>query len=282
VDFLLECIGFPPEHPLEDLIERVRRDGESAPWRGPAEHHMRLALVDGLELRADRDPERGTWNLVPHYQTNRRLRVAVEEILDLPDSRFDALLTGWAAPPTPDELVLDEAGSANVIALSSGGVLVSQAPGAYPITMYLTDARRLPPHVPHGSVLAVSVAGFALDVAYVGADEGVRDAAILERESGAWIRPLDAPGEPGGCAEVSLRILSITHHENPITKLRFDRIEADAPERPHSLFVSRWQLEHDGLPPPRPGARIEGTFLFTGRIAGGLPGPRRTARGAFG
>jgi hypothetical protein len=105
---------------------------------------------------------------------------------------------------------------------------------------------------------------------------------VLERASGASITPLDRPGDPVGCAEVSLRIQEVAHLENRITKLRFDRIETDAPERPHSLFVSRWQLEQDGLPPPRPGLRIEGTFLFLGRVAGGLPGPKKTARGAFG
>jgi hypothetical protein len=278
VDFLLECIGFPPDHPLDDLLERVLRDGEPAPWRGPAEHHVRLPLCAGLELRADHDPVRGTWNILPHFQSHRRLRVSVETIRGLPDSRFDALLTGWAAPPLPDEL---DRGA--FVELGRGGVLVSQAPGAYPLAMYLTDARRLPAtFVPPGSVLAVSVAGFAVDVSYIGPDEGARDAAVLERETGASIEPLDGPGEPVGCAQVSLRITEVLHLENPITKVRFDRIETDAPERPHSLFVSRWQLEQDGLPPPRPGARIEGAFLFTGRIAGGLPGPKQTARGAFG
>jgi hypothetical protein len=48
------------------------------------------------------------------------------------------------------------------------------------------------------------------------------------------------------------------------------------------LFVSRWQLEADKLPAPRPGLRIEGSFLFTGRLAGGLPGPKQTARHSFG
>ena len=51
-------------------------------------------------------------------------------------------------------------------------------------------------------------------------------------------------------------------------------IEVDAPGRPLDLFVSRWQLEAHELPPPRPGWRIEGAFLFTGRVSGGL-GPQR-------
>jgi hypothetical protein len=276
LDFLLECIGFPPDHPLEDLVELVRRQGEPAPWRGPARDHMRMPLVGGLELRAELDSESGAWNVLPYYQTHRRLRVAVEAITTFSDSRFDALLLGWAAPPLPHE-------RETFHELGSGGVLVAQSPGAYPITTYLTDARRLPVGgVLPGTVLAVSVAGFALDVSYVGPDEGARNVAVLEREKGASISPLEGTGDPAGCAEVSMRITEVAHLENPITKLRFDRIETDAPERPHSLFVSRWQLEQDGLEPPRPGLRIEGTFLFLGRIAGGLPGPKRTARGAFG
>ena len=57
---------------------------------------------------------------------------------------------------------------------------------------------------------------------------------------------------------------------------------SDAPGRPLLLFVSPWQLSTDGLPAPRPGWRIEGHFLFTGVIAGGLPGPRRAITRSFG
>lgn len=277
MDFLLECIGFPPGQPLQELVELVQKRGEPAPWRGHAEHHRRLPLVGGLELRIDREDDAAPWNILPHYQTNRRLRIAVEDIRSVPDSRFDALLVGWAAPPLPEQ---EE--KIGLLEWERGSTTTMHAPGAYAISTYLTDARRLPSRIPRGLVLAVSIAGFALDVTYVGDDEGASDPNVLEQENGAAIAPLGGPSEPGGCAEVSLRIQEVLHLENPITKERFDRIEVDAPERPHSLFVSRWQLDSDGLPPPRPGSRIEGTFLFTGRIAGGLPGPRNTARGSFG
>ena len=46
------------------------------------------------------------------------------------------------------------------------------------------------------------------------------------------------------------------------------------------LFLSRWQLEDQGLALPRPGWRIEGIFVFQARIAGGLP--RRGGGGTFG
>lgn len=276
VDFLLECVGFPPEQSLDELVELVRREGEAAPWRGNAADHRRLPIGGGVELRIDRDDAEQPWSVLPHYQTNRRLRVCVDRIRPVPDSRFDALLTGWAAPPFVDG---DELASRIT---GEGWTAVAHAPGAYPIATYLTDARRLPTRLPSGSVLAVSIAGFALTVDYLGADDGGEHPDAVEREHGAAIQPLGSSEDPGGCCEVSLRVLEVARLENPYTGRRFDRLETDAPERPHTLFVSRWQLEQDGLPEPRAGQRIEGSFLFTGRVAGGLPGPRSTARGTFG
>jgi hypothetical protein len=66
---------------------------------------------------------------------------------------------------------------------------------------------------------------------------------------------------------------------NPLTGVEVEIVEADAPGRPMPLFLSRWQLEAEGLPTPRPGWRIEGAFLFQGSVAGGLPRPARRAFG---
>jgi hypothetical protein len=263
VDFLLECIGFPPEYPLTELIDRIERDGEPTPWRGPPEHHLRLPLGGELELRMDRVPEIDRWDVVPYVRVPHRLRVAVESVRSLPDSPFDALLYGWAAPPP---------------AIERGGT----SPGAYRLCAFLHDGRRIPRNLRRGQVLAVSVAGFALDVTFLGPNSGVRDPRILELPHGASIGPLGGPDDPGGCADVSLRIQEIQHRENPITKAPVAVLVCDAPERPLQLFVSSWQLEQDGLPPPRPGWRIEGTFLFSGRVAGGVPGPRRAVGSSFG
>jgi hypothetical protein len=65
-------------------------------------------------------------------------------------------------------------------------------------------------------------------------------------------------------------VRAIHHLENPFTRERIELVEADAPGRPLDLFLSRWQLEAHALPAPRPGWRIEGVFLFNGRVAGGL------------
>jgi len=99
---------------------------------------------------------------------------------------------------------------------------------------------------------------------------------------GASVSPLGGAEAPGGCAELSVRIQEVRHARNSITGEPVEIVEVDAPERPLHLFLSPWQLAQDGLPSPRPGYRVEGTFLFTGRIAGGLPGPRRRVRKSFG
>lgn len=263
MDFLLECIGFPPGTDADDLIRRVRDQGESVPWRGDPSSHRRLLLADGLELRLDREVDQDFWTLLPHFKVPYRLRVAVESLVAVPDSPFDALLIGWAAPPAPE-------------------APESDGQGAYRLAAWLTDARRLPRQLRQGHVLAVGVAGFALEVSYVGPNEGVRDRDILELPHGAFVAPLTGSDSPGGCSEVSLRVKEIRHLRNPITGLTVDVLITDAPERPLLLFLSPWQLFNDGLLQARPGWRIEGTFLFTGRIEGGLPGPRRRLKRAFG
>jgi hypothetical protein len=254
VDFLLECIGFPPDHPLEDIVQCVLRDGEPAAWRGDPARHRRLVLGGGLELRMDREDDRLAWNLLPFFQTPHRLRIAVDEIRALPDSPFDALLWGWVAPP------VEEAER-------------RWSPGAYRLALNLMDARKLPRTVAKGHVLAVAAAGFALDLAQVGP---------LAPGQEARIEPLGHPEDPGGCAEISLAVREIRHLKNPITGIAVELLELDAPERPQVVFTSRWQRERDGLAPPQVGGRIDGTFLFLGTITGGLPGQARAGRRAFG
>jgi hypothetical protein len=263
VDFLLECIGFPPDTPLEGIVARVLEDGEPAAWRGASENHRRLALGSGLEIRIDKEDGRRDWTVLPHYQVSHRLRVAVDEIRALPDSPFDALVLGWASPPLdPEEARL--------------------LPGAYRLSAFVTDARRLPKRLPFGHVLALSVAGFALDVSRVGPEPVGKGPWLPGEEPGTRIAPLGAAGDPGGCSDVSLRIRRVVHLENPITRSPVEILEVEAPGRPLELLVSAWQIEKDSLARPRPGWWIEGTFLFTGRISGGLPGARKEARASFG
>ncbi len=272
MDFLLECVGFPPDHPLDDIVGRALRDGEPAAWRGDPRTHRRLALVGGVDLAIERDDPGLDWTIVPHFRQDARLRVAVEEIRKVPDSRFDALLVGWAAPPVRSP---EDAARARIE--ESAGLLTLAHAGAYPISAFLTDARRLPGKLLQGHVLAVAIAGFALDVTYTGIDGGTSRREVLDLENGASVEPLGGPADPGGCADVSARVVAVRRLYNPITRCEFDILTVDAPERPLTLFVSRWQLEKDGLPAPRVGDRIEGVFLFSGRIAGGLPGPRASA-----
>lgn len=264
MDFLLECIGFPPDADQDDLCERVRREGEPVALRGPGGEHLRLELAAGLELRLDRDEGQEFCTLLPYYQVPHRLRVAVLSIAPVADSRFDALLHGWADPPL------------------EGDPESSRAPGSYRLATWLTDARRLPARLADGHVLAISTAGFALTVDYVGPNAGVRDAAILERPGGAFVEPLGGPEDPGGCSFVSARVQTVRHLVNRLTGRQVDVLEVDAPSRPLTLFVSPWGLDAEGLERPRPGWRVEGTFLFSGRIAGGLAGPRKRVGEVFG
>lgn len=252
MDFLLECIGFPPTVGVDELLEVIEDRGEATAWRGSSADHRLLQLGGGLEVRADRDPGQSFWTVTPHLRVPTRRRLAITAIVRPGDSPFDALLAGWCGPPTPDEW------------------REGDPPGLYRLATWITDARRLEGRVRPGKVLAISVAGFAVHVDRIVPNAEAGQPAVLERPSGALIRPLGGPEDPGGCCDVSLRIRKIQHAVNQVTGEPVEIAVCDAPDRPIALMLSPWQLERDGLPPPRPGWRIEGTFLFTGRIAGGL------------
>jgi hypothetical protein len=251
VDFLLECIGFPPDTDLDELAARVEREGESAAWRDPSGLHRRLPLAEGLELRLDSNPETGVPALWPYFQSPHRLRVAVERLQRIPDQPYDVLLRGEANPPLPSEF--------------------GPPDETWPLACYVTDARRLPQPLAPRHVLAVSIAGFALDVAWTGPEPAAPNPAARARPHGALLFPLGSAQDPGGCMDVSVRIRNVRHLVNPLTGVPFELLEADAPGRPLQLFVSQWQLALDELPTPRPGMRLDGVFVFTGRVAGGLP-----------
>ena len=242
-------------------MDLLRVHGETAPWRGAPEDHRLLALGDGLEVRADRDPGQTFWTVTPHFRTTHRRRIAITSIVRPGDSPFDALLAGWASPPTPEELEL------------------GAPPGLYRLSTWVTDARRLDGRLTPGHVLAVTMAGFAVHVERIVPNVEAARPSILERPAGAMIRPLGEPDSPGGCCDVSLRIQKIQRLRNNVSGEPVEIAFCDAPDRPIALLLSPWQLERDGLEVPRPGWRIEGTFLFTGRIAGGL---RRRRAPAFG
>ncbi len=260
LDFLLESIGFSPQADLDALARQIRSEGEPVAWRGPEGEHLRLAVAPGVDVRLDRDEGEPCPSLWPHFATERRLRVAVKSVVGVPDSPFDALLYGIANPPVPH---LD-------------GSLESEAEREdYPLATYLTDARKLPRSLSSDHVLAVSIAGFSLDITYVGPNTGVHDPYILEEPHGARLLPLGDDERPGGCMELSLRVQRVRHLENGVSGHPIEVLETDAPGRPLELFVSRWHLAAAGFEVPRPGWRIEGAFLFTGRVSGGLPPSRR-------
>ncbi|MFT5464824.1 MAG: hypothetical protein ACI8QS_003731, partial [Planctomycetota bacterium] len=163
-----------------------------------------------------------------------------------------------------------------------GADLVEGGGEDWPLATYLSDARRVPRTTPVGHVIAVSIAGFSLDVSYVGPDEGIANPQVKSEPQGALLLPVGEPDRPGGAMELSLRILRVRSVLNSLTGETVQILEVDTPGRPMDLFVSPWQLTEAGLPKPRMGWRIEGAFLFTGRVSGGLPSPQRRAGGTFG
>lgn len=266
MDFLLECIGFSPEWDLEAVTRHVRQHGEKTAWRGRDGEHLRLPLAGGLELRLDQDDELEP-SLWPFYTSPYRRRVGISRLERLADSPGDAILSGSTNPPAPTG--------------------PDSWDTSHDLTCYLTDAGRLPRNLNQGHVLAVMVAGFALQVEYVGPNETspgryASGADLLDNPHGAAIEALGDPSAPAACMQISMRIRTISHLVNELTGAPVDRIELDAPGQPLEVFVSPWQLSGDDLPPPRPGWRIEGVFLMLGRVVGGLPQPKRRPGVAFG
>ncbi len=263
VDFLMECIGFPPDQDLSRLADLARERGERVPWRGPGGEHLRVSLGGGLGVRLDREEGRFVWSLTPDYRSAQRLRVALDAVSLSADSPSDAFVAGWANPlPREDPS--------------------TPSPDSYPVRALLSDARRLPRTLERGHVIAMALAGFALDVSYIGPDSGAREPWVAGLPHGAAILPLDGAQQPAACLEVSLRILRVQSLTNPLTDRRVDLVEVETPGRSLPFFVSPWQLAADRLTLPRPGLRIEGTFFMCGRIVGGLGSPSQRLGGAFG
>ena len=67
-----------------------------------------------------------------------------------------------------------------------------------------------------------------------------------------------------------------------ILNITYNGLSVDVPGRPMTLFASPWQLDVDRIPRPEPGSWIAGTFLLSGRVAGGLASPTRRLRRNFG
>ena len=257
MDFLLECVGFPPDFDHDLLMEFVAERGEPTPWRDREGRDRRLDLGGGLELRLDHGPGAELPQLLPWFRSPYRMRVAVTALDPVPHSPLDALLVGRANPPLPRP----DGRHPRAVA----------GDGSFDFACHLGDRRRLPSAPRPGHVLAISAAGFALDVSRVSPDIGADEPG---RTAPARIQHLGGGDDPAGCLEIDAPMLAVTRLANPLTGLEFDVVEVDAPGRPLSLFVSRWQLDQDEAARPRPGWRISGVFLFQGHLCGGVPRAR--------
>lgn len=267
MDFLLECVGFPPDWPLRRLVDAAQARGEPAAWRGPAATHKSLRLGELVEVLVERDGA-GPWSCLPLCASPHRLRLAVQARAKIADARFDALVSGRVLP--------DGARHA------TPGDRADAGAGGYGASACLVDARKLPRRLAAGHVLALELCALALDVSYIGADKGCEHPQALDMERGAWLAPLAGVDDPSGAMELSARIARIVREKNPLTDEPYEVLELDCPVRPIRALCSRWSREAEGLEPPQVGARIEGVFLFAGRVRGGLPGPQGRARANFG
>jgi hypothetical protein len=274
MEFLLECIGFPPDWDLERVAKEVRERGEKSAYRGTTGEHLQLPLAGGLELRLDHDGE-GEPSLWPFYASRYRRRVAVSDLRAVADSSYDAILQGVTDPIAPFECEESD------WRLSDLSGAEEEAEG-HALAACLVDAKRLPRTLAMGHVLAVNLAGFALSIDFVGPNEHGSSPEVLDLPHGARMQVLGGADNPAACMELSMRIRSVSHMRNAITGEEVNCIELDAPGAPLEVFVSPWQLEQDGLPRPKPGGRVEGVFLLLGRIVGGLPRPRGRRKVAFG
>lgn len=281
MEFLLECIGFPPSHDFAGLAHHAARHGSPVAWRGPAGLHKSLELGDGLALHVDREEGEQGLSLFPFVRSACRLRVAVESLRTPPDSPCDAIVVGWVLAPKPSPSDCISGGPLGIAPLLGaendseyhpGAGIRGLGLGSTRLSALLTDARLLPKRIPAGHVLAVGLAGFAIHVDQLQADA---DRTLM-------IRPLNGPDDPAGCVEIAAPITGITELRNPLTGARIQRVEIDLDGRALGLHLSPWQLFEDGLRPARVGDRIEGTFLLSGRVLGGLPSVRRKVGACFG
>jgi hypothetical protein len=100
----------------------------------------------------------------------------------------------------------------------------------------------------------VTASAFALDVAHCGplGRGGAGGAGWLEPEAG-----VDLPGT----VYLAAHVTGVQELENPLTGAPFQLVELDLLGG-LSVFVSPWQLAHDGLAAPQVGDWIAGSFVF--------------------
>lgn len=265
MQFLLECIGFGPNHDLDDLQRRLQREGLAVRGRSGEGDHRRLLLSHGLEVWLD--PGRDARADAP----------AIEPMLwpGVAPGRPSAFqVHGLEAPHgAPFSSVVRASLAERRSSAERDGEGTRRLDGGPVIgwSFALVDDGP-PPQI--GDALELALTGFALDVtAVLPAPPGGR--ARLDGARG-WVTPQFSGPELPGCIEVALPIEAVQVLHNPLTEEPVERVVTTTAEGVRlELFTSRWQREEDGLAPLEPGGWIAGTFLAVGRRAEGYPYPRR-------
>lgn len=278
MQFLLECIGFGPDHDLDDLQRRLQREGISVRGRSREGDHRRLQLSHGLEIWLDPgqpavadgstvDPL--LWPAVAPGPTNAFQVRGLDTPHGAPFSavvrasqaqRRSAALEPTHRPVAPGRSVV----AAEYRRRLDGGPVIGW-------TFALVDDGPAPQI---GEVLDLALTGYALEVtAVLPAPPGGR--ARL-KECRGWVTPQFSGPDLPGCIQVALPIEAVQLLHNSLSGEAVERVLTTTAEGVRlELFTSRWQREEDGLAPLEPGGWIAGTFLAVGRRAEGYPYPRR-------
>ena len=242
VHFLLESLGFPPSTDYARLARAVSRTELSG---------RTFEFGCGLGLHASREGE-----ISPGPASGVRLDRTAPE-------RADGLWPSFrgAAPMRLEIESVARAEEAPQFASLEGrlGELGSWSTASIPIAWMESAAPAA------GEIRYVHLCGFAVDVESLGfpaSSPRFRFESAATRHGAPFgrLERTDDRCAPRHVVELDLEIDRVFVLENPLTHESFDLVEVLVPGGCLPLFVSRWQLEADGLPTPEPGMRIRGAF----------------------
>lgn len=266
LEFLLECIGFGPNHDLGGLYSLLENRGLSVPGRSGEGDHRRLLLSHGLEVWLDPgQPARGEHPalapmLWPGVAPGRPAALEVRGLEESHGAPFSSVVRAS----------LQDSPAARAEPTSASGPRRLDGGRAVTWAFALVDDGP-PPEL--NQRIEVALNGFALDVTAL-LPAPARSRSRLSSGRG-WLTPHFGGPDLPGCVELALPIHAVQVLYNPITQEQVERVVCEVHGVRLELYTSRWQREEDGLPRPEPGGWIAGTFLLMGRRPEGYPFPRR-------
>ncbi len=274
MQFLLECIGFGPDHDLDDLQRQLRREGRSVRGRSGEGDHRRLLLSHGLEVWLDpgcpptRNQPAIEPMLWPGVAPGRPSAFTIHGLEDPLGAPFSSVVRASLA-------IRPQSAASGAPAASPGqDPWAPQRRDDGPVVGWSFALVDDGPPPSRGDVVELALSGFALDVTAT-LPPPACGRSRLEGSRG-WVTPQFSGPELPGCVELALPIEGLQVLVNPITGEPVERVVSTTSDGVRlELFSSRWQREEDGLGPLEPGGWIAGTFLLVGRRAEGYPYPRR-------